>query len=70
MLEQEKQIKILCAHTGISQAGLARKMGMSPQNFNRKIKQGTFSTVELNKIAQAVGVRYESAFILADGTRI
>ena len=45
-------------YKGISQAALARAIGMSPSNFNQKIKRDTFTDEELKKIADALGAIY------------
>lgn len=61
------KIKVLCARLNISSAELARRLGQSPQNFNAKLKRESFSVSELQEIAKAAGVRYESNFVI-DGT--
>lgn len=65
-----KRIKIVCAHSDISLAELARRIGISPQNLNAKMKRESFTVSELEQIAQAVGCNYENAFVLKDGTKI
>ena len=59
--------RVLCARLNISSAELARRLGQSPQNFNAKLRRESFSVSELQEIAEAAGVRYESNFVL-DGT--
>lgn len=63
-------IKKLCEKMNISQAELCRHIGQTPQNFNKKLKRGTVSSEEMMAIAEALGVGYEQAFVLSDGTRI
>lgn len=63
-------IRELCEKQNITLAELCRRIGQTPQNFNKKLKRGTVSFEEMNEIAEALGVRYEQAFILADGKRI
>lgn len=63
-------IRELCEKKNISLAELARCIGQSPQNFNKKLKRGTVSFEEMMAIAEALGVGYELAFILPDGKRI
>ena len=65
-----EKIKILCVRAGISVAELSRRIGKSPQNFNAKMKKGTFSIAELEQIANAVGCSYESHFIWINGDKI
>ena len=66
----EQKINMAIAYRGISQAALARQIGMTPSNFNQKLKRGTFSMEELEQIAVALGAVYTANFIFPDGTRI
>ena len=51
MTIQEK-IRILLVRRGnMSEAELARRLKVLPQNFNRKMKAGKFSNSDLEKIA-------------------
>ena len=63
-------IRQLCEKMNISQAELCRRIGQTPQNFNKKLKRGTVSSEEMMAIAEALGVGYEQAFVLPDGDRI
>jgi len=63
-------IRQLCEKMNISQAELCRRIGQTPQNFNKKLKRGTVSFEEMMAIAEALGVGYEQAFILPDGSKI
>lgn len=63
-------IRELCEKKNISLAELARRIGQSPQNFNKKLKRGTVSFEEMMEIAGTLGVRYEQAFIMPSGIRI
>lgn len=63
-------IRTLCEKQNISLAELSRRIGQTPQNFNKKLKRGTVSFDEMMKIAEAVGVGYEQAFVLPDGSKI
>lgn len=63
-------IRELCEKKNISLAELARRIGQSPQNFNKKLKRGTVSFEEMIEIAKALNVRFEQAFILSDGSKI
>ena len=62
-----EQIKILCVRTNISVSELARRMGMSPQNLNAKLKRETFTVSDLEQIAKATGTTFERKFVLNDG---
>lgn len=63
-------IRELCEKQNISLAELCRRIGQTPQNFNKKLKRGTVSFEEMLEIAEALGVGYEQAFILPDGNEI
>lgn len=63
-------IRELCEKKNISLAELARCIGQSPQNFNKKLKRGTVSFDEMMDIAEALDVGYEQAFVLPDGSKI
>lgn len=63
-------IRTLCERQNISLAELCRRIGQTPQNFNKKLKRGTVSFDEMVEIAEAVGVGYEQAFVLPDGSKI
>ena len=63
-------IRQLCEKMNISQAELCRRIGQTPQNFNKKLKRGTVSFEEMMAIAEALGVGYEQAFVLPDGSTI
>lgn len=63
-------IRELCEKKNISLAELARRIGQSPQNFNKKLKRETVSFDEMREIAGTLGVRYEQAFVLPNGEKI
>lgn len=63
-------IRELCEKQNISLAELCRRIGQTPQNFNKKLQRGTVSFEEMMKIAEALGVGYEQAFVLPDGSEI
>lgn len=65
-----QKIYMAIAYKGISQAELARAIGMTPSNFNQKYKRETFTLEELNRIAQALGGEYFFGFRFPDGTSI
>ncbi len=62
-----EQIKILCVRSDISVAELARRLGTSPQAFNSKMKRGSFTIEELEKIANVVDARFVRSFELKSG---
>ena len=63
-------IKNLCKETGISVAELARRIGQTPQNFNKKLKRETVSTEGLMEIAEVLGVVFEQSYILENGEKL
>lgn len=63
-------IRELCDRMNISLAELCRRIGQTPQNFNKKLQRGNVSSEEMAKIAEALDVGYEQAFVLPDGERI
>ena len=42
------------SYKGISQAELARRIGTTPSNLNRKVKRNTLTKEELEKIAEVL----------------
>lgn len=63
-------IRELCEKQNISLAELCRRIGQTPQNFNKKLQRGTVSFEEMMKIAEALDVGYEQAFVLPGGEKI
>lgn len=63
-------IRNLCKEKGISVAELARKIGQTPQNFNKKLKLETVSTEELMQIADVLGVVFEQSYILENEEKL
>ena len=63
-------IKNLCKEKGISVAELARRIGQTPHNFNKKLKRETVSTEELMEIAEVLGVVFEQSYILENGEKL
>lgn len=60
----------LCAEVGISLSELARRLGQTPQNFNKKLKRETISTKELIEIANVLGIGFEQSFSFYSGKKI
>lgn len=63
-------IRKLCEKQNISLAELCRRIGQTPQNFNKKLQRGTISFEEMMKIAEALDVGYKQAFVFPDGSEI
>ena len=49
-----EKIRVLLARRNISESELARRLGKTPQNFNRKMKAGNFTLDDLEAIAKAM----------------
>ena len=61
------RIRILLIKRGnISEAGLARRLGISPQNLNNKMKRDNFTEKDLKDIANALNCTFTVSFTLND----
>ena len=45
-----------------SQRWLAGKFGTTPQNFNTRLRRGSFKDEEMQKIADILGMTWETGF--------
>lgn len=70
MMTMEQKICMALAYKGMSQAALARAMETTPSNFNQKLKRGTFTVEELEKIAVILDAKYYFGFEFSDGTKV
>ena len=62
-----EKIRILLVKRGnLSEAELARRMGISPQNLHNKMKRDNFTESDLQKIADVLGCKYEAGFIISE----
>ena len=66
----EQKINMALAYRGMSQAELARKIGTTPSNLNKKVKRDTLTKEEMEKIARALGGSWRAEFVFNDGTVI
>lgn len=69
-MKASDMIRELCVKKNISLAELCRRIGQTPQNFNKKLQRETVSFEEMHMIAEVLGAEYEQIFILPDGERI
>jgi transcriptional regulator with XRE-family HTH domain len=69
-MDMEKSIKAATAYAGLSQADVARALGMSTSNFSQRITGRGFKDEELERIAEAIGATVDFRFEFPDGTRI
>ena len=65
-----QKINMALAYKGISQAELARRIGTTPSNLNRKVKRNTLTKEEMEKIARALGGSWRAEFVFENGTVI
>lgn len=63
-------VRILCKEKNISIAELARRMGQTPQNLNKKLKRNTLTTEELMLVANVLEVQFEQSFSFPSGKKI
>ncbi len=63
-------IRKLCEKKNISLAELCRRIGQTPQNFNKKLKRGTISSGEMMEIADVLNIKYEQVFILSESEKV
>jgi len=63
-------VRELCKAQQISLAELSRRIGQSPQNLNKKLKNDTLSVDELHQIADVTGTEFDICFRLPNGTEI
>lgn len=64
------QIKAACDVSGISVTELGKRMGMSQQNFSKRLKVGKFSKEEYQQMAEILGAEFIFRFKFPDGTII
>lgn len=50
----------------ISISELARRIGQSPQNFNKKLQRGTVKAKEMMEIANVLGIVFEQRFVITE----
>lgn len=62
----EKIRILLVKRNNMSEAELARKLNISPQNLNNKMKRDNFTEKDLNAIAKVLDCSFNATFILND----
>ena len=63
-------IRELCGRMNISLAEPCRRIGQTPQNFNKKLQRGTVSVEEMTVIADILSIKFEQSFTLTNGYKI
>jgi hypothetical protein len=62
-----EKIRILLVKRGnMSEAELARKLRLLPQNFNVKMKRDNFTEADLQRIAEVLNCTFKAGFTLND----
>lgn len=59
-------IRELCEKMNISISELARRIGQSPQNFNKKLQRETVKAEEMMEIANVLGIVFEQRFVITE----
>lgn len=70
MMTTSDMVRELCDKKNISLAELCRRIGQTPQNFNKKLKRGTISSSEMMEIADVLNIKYEQVFILSESEKV
>jgi transcriptional regulator with XRE-family HTH domain len=66
-MNMTEKIRILLVKRGnISEAALARRLGMSPPNLYSRLKRDNFSAKDLQRIADVLNCSYQGTFTLND----
>ena len=65
-----EMIKKLCEQMNLSVSELARCIGQTPQNFNKKLQREIITLDESKAIADVLCVKFVQAFILPNGDEI
>lgn len=68
LMTRSELVKIICKKNSISISELARRIGQTPQNFNKKILRNTVSDEELEAVFVALDVVYVQKIKFADNT--
>ena len=64
------KIKLAAKYVGISEAELARRFGVTPQNLNNRLKVDRFTTGDIERLARMLGGAFEYKITFPDGTEI
>lgn len=69
-MDISKKIKQLLIEKDLTGTQLAAAIGISQSYFSKKIRNNDWTIQDLEKIAQALNVKFEATFILENGTEI
>ena len=65
-----EKIRILLIKRNSNVVELAKRLDTQPQNLYNKLSRDNFSEKDLQRIAQALDVRYEGFFFLENGDKV
>lgn len=65
-ITMSEKIKILLGRRNMTLGVLAERTGQSRQNLSNKMARDNFTQDDLKIIAEALGCRYKSTFVLLD----
>lgn len=66
----EQLVKVALSYRGMTQAELAKKIGMTPANFNARLKRNSFRREDMEAMAAAMDMEFIFTFKMKDGTMI
>lgn len=66
----QQQVKAACEVSGMSLTELGEKMGMSQQNFSKRLKVGKFTKEELAQMAKYLDADFHFYFEFENGTKV
>lgn len=69
-LTTSEKIKIALGRTDTTMKDLAEKLGTTRQNLHNKMVRDNFNESDLQKIAEALGMKLEIHLVMEDGTKI
>ena len=69
-MEFKNKINAAGAYADCNNGELAERLGTSSSAFCQRLSTGKFKLDELEKIAEALGAKFECAFVFPDGTKI
>lgn len=61
---------LACEVNEMTLTELAQKLGTSQANLSKRIKTGKFTQEELHQITNILNCKYDSSWILPDGTKL
>ena len=69
-LSTAEKIRVILKRQGMTVSQLAELTGQSRQNLSQKLERNNFGEEELQALAEKMGVRYESYFVMENGDKL